>query len=156
MLTMRIRQIVAATPRARLVRIDLDGHAFEYIAGQAVLIGDRGGDAKRPYSIASAPEDTRRDSILELLVGVRENGEAGDHLTLRAGAEVDVDGPLGTITFPAEVANRQVVFVAGGTGVAPLRAMLRHALVSTPRPRVGLLYSARTPEEFAFADEFGD
>lgn len=154
-LTLRIRDVVPVTARARLVRLDLDGHTFDYTAGQAVLVGNHGGAAKRPYSIASAPEDARRDRALELLVGVRETGEPGEHLTLQAGAEVDVEGPLGSFTFPATIAEPHVVFIAGGTGIAPLRAMLRHAIATQPAPRhVGLLYSARTPDEFAFADEF--
>jgi len=153
-LTLRIRDVAPATPRARLVRLDLGGHAFDYAAGQAVLVGNHGGDAKRPYSIASAPEDVRRDGAIELLVGVRESGEPGDHLTLRVGAEVDVEGPLGSFTFPPDVSAPNLVFIAGGTGIAPLRAMLRHAIALQPPRRVGLLYSARTPDEFAFADEF--
>ncbi len=154
-LTLRIRDVMPETPRARLVRIDLDGHAFEYAAGQAVFVGNHGGEAKRPYSIASAPEDAQRDGAIELLVGVRENGEPGEHLTLRPGASVDIEGPVGSFTFPASIAEPQVVFIAGGTGIAPLRAMLHHAIGAEPRPRrIGLLYSARTPEEFAFADEF--
>jgi len=154
MLRLSIRGILPATPRARLVRLDLGGQTFDFAAGQAVMVGNHGGEAMRPYSIASAPEDARRDGALELLVGVRENGEPGDHLTLHVGADVDVDGPLGSFTFPATIAESCVVFIAGGTGIAPLRAMLRHALAAHPALRVGLLYSARTPEEFAFADEF--
>ncbi len=154
-LTLRIRDIAPATPRARLVTLDLDGHALDYAPGQAVLVGNHGAEAKRPYSIASAPEDARRDRAIELLVGVRENGEPGDHLALRTGATVDVEGPLGSFTFPADVVEPNIVFIAGGTGIAPLRAMLRHAIVMQPGPkRVGLLYSARTPADFAFADEF--
>jgi NAD(P)H-flavin reductase len=154
-LTLRIRDVSPVTPRAWLVRLDLDGHEFDFTAGQAILVGNHGGDTKRPYSIASAPEDALRDRAIELLVGVRENGEAGDHLTLRAGLDVDVDGPVGSFTFPPSVAEPNIVFIAGGTGIAPLRAMLRHAIAANPPPtRVGLLYSARTPDEFAFADEF--
>lgn len=154
LLTLRIRDVAAATPRARIVRLDLDGHAFPYAAGQAVLVGRHGGDVRRPYSIANAPEDAARDRCLELLVGVRENGEAGEHLPLTPAGEIDVEGPVGAFTFPADAAEPNVVFVAGGTGIAPLRAMLRHAIALVPRRRVGLFYSARTPDEFAFADEF--
>src|SRR5262249_25049975 len=46
-------------------------------------------------------------------------------------------------------------FIAGGTGIAPLRAMLRHALAISHR-NVGLYYSARTPEDFAYEGEFRD
>jgi len=47
------------------------------------------------------------------------------------------------------------VFIAGGTGIAPLRAMLRHAL-RIPHREIGLLYSARGPDEFAYQQEFLD
>jgi NAD(P)H-flavin reductase len=154
-LTLRIRDVLQETPRARLVRLDLNHHAFDYAAGQAVLVGNRGAEAKRPYSIASAPEDARHDHSLELLVGVRESGEPGEHLTLQPGADVEVEGPVGSFTYPASVREPRVAFIAGGTGIAPLRAMLRHALAAGPGPKhVGLLYSARTPDEFAFIDEF--
>jgi NAD(P)H-flavin reductase len=155
LLTLPIREIVPATPRARIVRLDLDGQTFEYAPGQAVLIGNHGSDVRKPYSIAGAPEDARRDGVIELLVGVKEDGDATDHLALERGAAVDVEGPLGSFTFPHDPAERNFVFVAGGTGIAPLRAMLRHVILrSTAARHVGLLYSARTPEEFAFASEF--
>lgn len=155
MVTLPIGAVVPATPRARLVRLVLDGRPFEFAAGQAVLIGNHGQAMRKPYSIASAPEDAQLHRHLELLIGIRENGTAGDHLTLEAGADIDVEGPVGTFVFPPQPAERDFVFVAGGTGIAPLRAMLRHAILGQRQARhVGLLYSARTPEEFAFADEF--
>jgi NAD(P)H-flavin reductase len=153
-LTLPIREAVPATPRARVLRVDLDGHAFDYAAGQAVLVGAPGADRRRPYSIANAPEDARRDGSLELLVGVDAEGRAGPHLSLEPGAMVEVEGPLGTFTFPKAPVERSFVFVAGGTGIAPLRAMLRHALLGPPPRHLGLLYSARTPEDFAFGSEF--
>lgn len=153
-ITLPIREVVPATPRARVVRLDLDGYSFEYLAGQAVLVG-AGVERKRPYSIADSPEDAALLGYLELLVGVDAAGEAGPHLPLKPGVPIEVEGPVGSFTFPRKPAERQFVFVAGGTGIAPLRAMLRHAIrPAAKHNRVGLLYSARTPDEFAFADEF--
>ncbi len=155
MLTLPIRAVLPATPRARLVQLDLDGHLFEFAAGQAVLIASHGFEERKPYSIASAPEDARERRVLELLVGIGPDGTPGPHLALTVGAMVDVDGPAGSFTFPERPAERHFVFVAGGTGIAPLRAMLRHALYGdVAADHVGLLYSARTPDDFAFADEF--
>jgi ferredoxin-NADP reductase len=155
LLTLPICDVLPATPRSRVVRLDLDGQPFEYAAGQAVRIGRHGTDEGRPYSIAAAPEDTRRDRRLELLVGVDAEGSAGSHLSLAMGTLVDVDGPLGTFTFPFQAEERRFLFIAGGTGIAPLRAMLRHALaVSDGDVGLGLFYSARTPEEFAYEAEF--
>lgn len=152
LLTLRIRDVGPATPRARIVRIDLDGHTFEYAAGQAVRVGNHDHETRKPYSIAAAPEDARREGCLELLVSVEADGQAGAHLTLEPGVEVDVEGPLGAFTFPSSPAERRFVFIAGGTGIAPLRAMLRHAL-TVPHRDIGLLYSVRTPDEFVYADE---
>jgi ferredoxin-NADP reductase len=153
-LTLPIREVIAATPRARIVRLDLDGRPFQFAAGQAIKVGSRGSETRRPYSIASAPEDAQLHHHLELLIGQREDGDA-DGLVLERGIEVDVEGPLGSFTFPDHPAEDSFLFVAGGTGIAPLRAMLRHAILGARQPRhVGLLYSARTPDEFAFADEF--
>ena len=155
-LTLSIREMAFATPRARIVRLDLDGHTFDYTAGQALLVGTPDAGKRRPYSIAAAPEDARRDHALELLVGVDGKGRAGPHLPLEPGVVVDVEGPVGNFTFPDRPEERHVLFVAGGTGIAPLRAMARH-VIADPRlkgRRVGLLYSARTPKEFAYEQEF--
>jgi len=151
--TLTIRDVLYATPRARIVRLNLDGQRFDYEAGQAVVVGTSEADRRRPYSIASAPEDADRDGYLELLVGVDADGRAGDHLPLEAGTAIEVEGPVGTFTFPANPVEQQFVFVAGGTGIAPLRAMIRHALASPSAHRVGLLYSARTPDDFAYEQE---
>jgi ferredoxin-NADP reductase len=147
-----IRDVHPVTPRARAVRLDLAGRAFPYVAGQAVLIATHGSPTRRPYSIAASPEDAERDGCLELLVGVDEHGSAGSHLSLTPGTAVDVEGPLGSFTFPARPEENRFVFIAGGTGIAPLRAMLHHALV-IPHREVGVFYSARTPDEFAYQDE---
>ena len=153
MVTLTIGDVQYATPRARIVQLHLDGQEFPYIAGQAVTIGAAGDDKRRAYSIASAPEDARRNGYLELLVGVDADRKSDGSIRLEPGTPVDVDGPLGTFTFPARPAENRFVFVAGGTGIAPLRAMMRHALVAHATARIGLLYSARTPDEFAFEQE---
>ena len=152
LLTLPIREVLPATPRARLVRLDLAGHTFDYAPGQAIAVGDHGADKRRPYSIAAAPEDARRDGWLELLVGVNADGAPGPHLTIAPGQLVDVEGPLGSFTFPPAPGERRFVFIAGGTGIAPLRAMLQRAR-HLPHRNIGLFYSARTPDEFAFDPE---
>jgi NAD(P)H-flavin reductase len=151
-LTLPIREVLPATPRARIARIDLDGRAFDYAPGQAVSIATHGQETRRPYSIAAAPEDARRDGWLELLIGVSAEGSPGAHLTLEPGELVDVEGPVGSFTFPPAPGERRFVFIAGGTGIAPLRAMMHRAL-HLPHRNVGLFYSARTPDEFAYEEE---
>jgi ferredoxin-NADP reductase len=152
-LTLPIREVLPATPRARIVRLDLGGRPFVYKAGQAVIVGAHASAQGKPYSLASAPEDAQRDGWLELLVGIDERGTTGPPLALDPGSLVDVEGPTGTFTFPPAPAERRFLFIAGGTGIAPLRAMLHHALM-IPHRDVGLVYSARTPDDFAYRDEW--
>ncbi|MFN7915787.1 MAG: FAD-binding oxidoreductase [Vicinamibacterales bacterium] len=152
LLTRPVLDIRVATPRARIIHIDLQGTAFPFLPGQAIWLGAHGQDLRKPYSIASSPEDAERDGRLELLVGVDAEGEPGPHLPLRAGTLVDIDGPVGSFTFPDTPSTTRFLFIAGGTGISPLRSMLRHSL-QIPHEAIGLLYSARLPEEFAYADE---
>ena len=153
LLTLPIRDVTSATPRARVVRIELNGRSFDYAPGQAVRVATHGADKRHPYSIAAAPADARREGHLELLVGVDIDDAPGGHLTLEPGVAIDVEGPLGSFIFPPQPEERRFLFIAGGTGIAPLRAMLRHAL-DIPHGQIGLLYSARTADEFAYQEEF--
>jgi ferredoxin-NADP reductase len=152
LLTLPIREVLPATPRARIVRVDLGRERFPYLPGQALLIATHGYEQRQPYSMAGAPEDAEQDRWLELLVRVGPEGSPGPHLTLEPGAVVDIEGPFGGFTFPPEPEDPRFVFIAGGTGIAPLRAMLRHALRG-PHEQIGLFYSARRPGEFAYERE---
>ena len=153
LLALPIREVIEATPRARIVRLDLGDREFSYDAGQAVAITPHGSTKRSFYSIASAPEESRRHRLLELLVGIDASEPPEAAFTPVIGAMVNVDGPFGSFTFPRSPSERRFLFVAGGTGIAPLHAMLCHALV-IPHDSVGLFYSARTPDDFAYADEF--
>lgn len=155
LLTLAIREVLPATPRARIVRLDLEGRSFFYEPGQALAIATHGIEPRRPYSIASSPEETAHTGLIELLIGVGDNGEPGSHLQLTVGSRVDVEGPLGRFTFIHQrhaAAKPGLLFVAGGTGIAPLRSMLQHALALGFQD-IGVLYSARTPDDFAYEGE---
>ncbi len=73
---------------------------------------------------------------------------------IKPGTSVAVDGPLGSFTFPDHPREHRFVFIAGGTGIAPLRSMLWHALLGERDGHVGLIYSVRSPDEFAYMEEF--
>lgn len=154
LLTLAIREVAPATPRALSVRLDLDGVPFPFLAGQAVLIGRAGSPERRPYSLAIAPGASRATGTLELLVGLDAAGRVPVWLgPLAAGDRLDVDGPHGTFVLPETPVERRFLFVAGGTGIAPLRAMLHEALARPSTASCSLIYSARTADEFAFGPE---
>jgi ferredoxin-NADP reductase len=152
--TVPLISVAAVTPRSRLVTLDLREHAFDFRPGQAVLIGAPGYQPRRPYSIASSPERAAETRTLELLIALESDGTLGAHVSgVDPGGALDVEGPLGTFLFPLEPPQQRLVFVAGGTGIAPLRAMIDHIVRRDGAHPIALLYSARNADEFAFIDE---
>jgi predicted ferric reductase len=97
-----------------------------------------------PYSLSAAP------TAGDLRFSVKERGDASEHLgQLPAGTRVAIEGPYGTCT-PALAEGRRVLFVVGGVGVAPARAMIEH-LDRSHAPVV--LYRARSLAEATHLDE---
>lgn len=142
-----------ATPSTRIVRVHVGVESFSYRAGQVAEIGPAGALTTVPFSIASAPEDTAQDGVVEFLMKVDAHGRWGDYFAApRRGQALDLKGPLGRFVFPDVCGERQFLFIAGGTGIAPLRAMIRHARATVPGT-FRLLYSARTPLDFAYRRE---
>jgi len=152
----RVVSVRRATPSARIVRVALESAVFSYLAGQAVMLAPEGSRERVPYSIASAPEETATDRTLEFLIKHDGDGRWGsDFAPLRRGARLALSGPMGAFTFPRRPREHAFLFIAGGTGIAPLRSMLRHTLGQRDRtdPRLSVLYSARTPDDFAYGSE---
>ena len=155
MLTLPVRDAQAATPRAHILRLDLRGQVFSYRAGQAAYLQPAKAPKRRPYSIASAPEETERHGLLEFLVQTDPDGVSGISPDLiQPGTPVALDGPYGSFVFPEHPQERRFLFIAGGTGIAPLRSMLWHALLAERDGHIGLIHSVRSPDEFAYSDQF--
>jgi ferredoxin-NADP reductase len=146
-------ELVAETDRTRSISLDLpdwQGHR----AGQHVdvrLMADDGYQAQRSYSIASSPED---DNVV-LTVERLEAGEVSPYLVdeLRIGDELELRGPVGGYFVWEHSLGGPLLLVGGGSGVAPLRSMLRHhrALESSVPTR--LLYSARSFRDMIYREE---
>jgi ferredoxin-NADP reductase len=157
-LTRPVRALIASTPATRILRLDLGDAPFTFRAGQAALVGMHGQSLRRPYSIASCPEDATRRHRLEFLLKVDASGDAGPHLAgfqvgMHDGMHVDLEGPFGSFTLPDTTDAAGFLFVAGGTGIAPLRSMVRHLIACGERRPIAVLYSARRPDEFAYGPE---
>ena len=136
-----------------MVRLDLSDRTFTHQAGQAALLGVVADGERFPYSISSSPEESAGGGYLEFLLKVEPDGWPAHLADLRRGSEIAVEGPIGSFVFPRQPAEQQFLFVAGGTGIAPLRSMIQHALQIGQRGRLHLLYSARTPRDFAYLPE---
>jgi ferredoxin-NADP reductase len=123
-------------------------------AGQHVdvrLTADDGYQAQRSYSIASAPED----AALALTVERLDDGEVSPYLVddMAPGDALELRGPIGGWFVWDVVDGGPLLLVAGGSGIVPLMAMLRHRRAVGAAVPARLLLSARTVEDVLYADE---
>jgi len=151
-LTWRLGEVTGVaweTPRAKRLFLEVPGWEG-HKAGQHVdlrLTVEDGYQAERSYSIASAPEE---DGRIELLIERLEDGEVSPYLTdeLRAGDGLELRGPVGGwFTWLAKEGG-PLLLVAGGSGIVPLMAMVRHRAAAGSDTPTRLLYSSIKTERF--------
>jgi NAD(P)H-flavin reductase len=125
-----------------------ESHGVAYIPGQVAVLGVA--DEEPAYfAFASAPEDRELEILVKRTIGASMalfDMQVGQHVDL-----LDVTGH----GFDLEARRGQdLVFVAMGTGVAPLRSALRHVLRRKAEfGKLVVLYGARTPDDFCYRDE---
>lgn len=128
-----------------------DSPAFQFIPGQVAILRVTAEDPAY-FAFASAPDDTD----LEVLVKQRA-GASSVIYNMDVGDEIDFLGITGHGFKLDEIKGRDLVFVAMGTGVAPLRSALRHVLKrQADFGQLVVLYGARTPDDFCYRDETED
>lgn len=149
----RIVDVKSFTPAEKYFRLEFaDGEGIEYKAGQFMEVSIFGlGEA--PISICSAPG--RRD---DLEMCIRAVGDVTNAVhKLDVGDEVGLRGPFGNGFDMASIAGRDLLFVAGGLGLAPCRSFILAALNERKMfGNVTILYGARTPGDMLFADDLKD
>ncbi|AMY07564.1 Naphthalene 1,2-dioxygenase system ferredoxin--NAD(+) reductase component [Luteitalea pratensis] len=153
-LTLTVRELAAPTPTTRRLLLALGDVPFSYQAGQGGALGLHGQRERRPYSIASAPADSSADGTIEFLLRALPGGGLGRHLDgVREGTRVDFEGPFGAFVLPDDLPDAPLLFVAGGTGFAPLRSLAREARARGHRAPRHLLYSVKDVMDVAYAEE---
>lgn len=147
----------AVTARVReLVFERVDGAPMRHQAGQWVALvlpvkDEKGRPLRRVYSIASMPEPG--SPRFELIVTRVEGGAGSAWLhEIPPGTTVEAKGPQGFFVRPLEQAKPSL-FIATGTGVAPIRAMIGEALRSGRTEPMWLLFGVRSLEEALYFDE---
>ena len=126
---------------------------LEFKAGQFVILNvpKNGAVVKRAYSIASPPYE---QGILECAIQHVEGGIASTYLwQLKEGDPIALSGPHGKFVL-AEPVDYDPVFLALGTGVAPLRAMIKHLLSLNITRDVWLLFGCRYEHALLYESEF--
>ena len=154
-----VRAVRQETPRTRTIFLEVLGWPG-HLAGQHVdvrLTAPDGYQAQRSYSIASPPEE----KLIALTVEALEDGEVSSYLCgeLRQGDELELRGPIGGYFVWRTTDGGPLLLVAGGSGIVPLMAMLRHRAAALPdagaRQAVParLLYSSRAFDDVIYRDE---
>jgi len=146
-------ELVRETPRVASLYFNVPmwpGH----LAGQHVdirLTAEDGYQAERSYSIASPPEDRWVALTVERL----DDGEVSPYLVgeLKMGDKLELRGPIGGYFVWRGGDDRPLLLVAGGSGVVPLMAMLRHRASMPHKTPTRLLFSSRSFDDIIFREE---
>ena len=147
-----VTAVTQETPSVRTVGLAVPswpGHR----AGQHLdirLTADDGYSAERSYSIASAADDPVAITVERL-----DDGEVSPYLTedVNVGDQLEIRGPVGGYFVWEAADGGPLLLVGGGSGIVPLRAILRQREHTGSDVPVRLLYSARTPSELIYRDE---
>jgi ferredoxin-NADP reductase len=146
-------EVIVETPQTKSLVLSVPGWTG-HLPGQHVdvrLTAEDGYQAERSYSIASAPAGER----VELTVERLDDGEVSPYLTdeLRIGDKLEIRGPIGGY-FTWDVAHGgPLLLIAGGSGVVPLMAILRHRAAQGNHVPTRVLYSSRSFDEIIYRDE---
>jgi ferredoxin-NADP reductase len=152
--TATVESLVDETPKVRTISLSVPDWAGHQ-AGQHLdvrLTADDGYQASREYSIASAPGEPVAITVERL-----DDGEVSPYLTedLQLGDELEVRGPVGGyfVWDAAMSGAAPLLLLAGGSGVVPLRAMLRYRSRVGSSVPVRLLYSVRSLADVIYRSE---
>jgi ferredoxin-NADP reductase len=148
-----VTDVVDETPRTRSLILklpDWSGHR----PGQHVdirLTGEDGYRAQRSYSIASAPEAAHVAITVERI----DDGEVSPYLAgvVEPGDRFELRGPIGGYFVWTAAAGGPLFLVAGGSGVVPLMAMLRHRAAADNTIQAFLIYSSRSIDDIIYREE---
>jgi NAD(P)H-flavin reductase len=153
--TAQVSRLDDLTADVRVLTLRLiEPAVMRFEAGQFVSFEiDRPGERfamTRVYSVASPPS---RDTEIELLFNLVPGGPGSTYLFgLRQGDVVHFKGPAGTFVLH-EPSNRDLLFVATGTGIAPLRSMI-HAVAPVGGRRIRLIWGMRSEDDRYYQEEF--
>jgi ferredoxin-NADP reductase len=147
--------VIDETPGVRTIMLDVPdwpGHR----AGQHLdvrLTAEDGYRAERSYSIASAPGEPVAITVMRL-----DDGEVSPYLTeeLRPGDDLELRGPIGGYFVWEASAGGPLMLLAGGSGIVPLRAILRHRERIASTVPVRLLYSSRSWPDVIYRAELDE
>src|SRR2546421_12458094 len=150
-----VRDLLQETPQVKSLVLDVPGWAG-HRAGQHLdvrLTAEDGYQAQRSYSIASPPGEPPAITVERL-----EDGEVSPYLVgeVRSGDVFEVRGPIGGWFVWEPALGGPLLLVAGGSGIVPLMAMIRHRASAGDATPTRLVYSSRTLEDVIYREELDE
>jgi len=151
---MVVEEVVRETPSAKTFRLARrDGPVPPFRPGQYlnVSVEVEGIRTSRPYSISCAPGG----ETLDITVRDRPGGFVAPYLLEQVGpgTELATTGPLGAFYHEPLTHGRDLVFLAGGSGITPFMSIIRHNRKTGGPLRIHLLYGSRVPGDVIFLEE---
>jgi ferredoxin-NADP reductase len=157
-LSLKVTDVIAETPTTTTLRMASTGPGLPpFLAGQYVnlFIELDGTRTSRPYAISSAP--TEHDHY-DLTVREVTRGFVSPHLVrrVRPGDTFTSTGPMGEFFHNPLFHSDRLMFLAGGSGVAPARSMIRDIADRGAASRLYLVYGSKVPGDIIFRDELDE
>lgn len=141
----RVDSLERAAPDVMIMKLKLPANErLQFLAGQYIDILLKDGK-RRSFSLANAPHD---DALLELHVREVPGGSFTGHVfsQMKAKDIVRFNGPHGTF-FLREKSEKPIVMIAGGTGFAPLKSIIEHAIAEQCERPITLYWGGRRPAD---------
>ncbi len=165
---LRVTDVVQETPSTKTFRLKrIDGPLPPFRAGQYVnvFLDVDGILTSRPYSIASAPSlhppqrgREEGEEALDLTVRDKPGGFVAPFMLneLQMGDELETSGPEGSFYYEPLIDGDDLVFLAGGSGITPFRAIIRDALQRQLPLQIHLCYGSRQVDDVIYAGELSE
>jgi ferredoxin-NADP reductase len=154
---LRVIDVIQATPTTRTFRLErLDGPLPPFRPGQYLnlFVDVDGVLTSRPYSIASPPL-RKGEGTLEVTVRDKPRGFVAPYLLseIKTGDELETTGPAGSFYHEPLIDGRDLVFLAGGSGITPFMSIIRDAIYNQRPVNMHLIYGSRTPDDVIYGQE---
>lgn len=147
-----VSKVIRETPDVKTLHIDWPaGVDYSFKTGQFITIFlPEDQKTKRAYSLSSCELDR---GFFEITIKRAGNFGARIHDLAVDGIKIMVIPPVGKFTLPDD-SNKDLLCIAGGSGVTPFRGFVRYCNVKRPHVKITILYSVRVPEDIIFNAEF--
>lgn len=150
------KQYLNVGQRFLSLRLEVESEEpLHYYAGQYLTILLDGDDERRSYSIANIPDGS---NIVELVIEIIPDGKCAQYIVAAAiGDTVDIIAPFGRFVIPQTSTTEQMLFVATGSGIVPVKAMIEHALfLRSTASTIYLVWGMRYEEDLFWIDMFNE